>query len=127
MSYPELETLVVQFRTELHRAYHKVLLEFGFSFMVGCDMIIGDYEHPKKKFRVELSDGDDGDVDYRIRNEEGEGFTDKDFSEAENQWIHRAKSGTEGMTRELYILLKIRPKSLNSMPSANRIKRLTSL
>jgi len=111
------EMIVVRFVNERHQQFHRILLEHDFSFEVDRDLRVGlRYRHPVKPVIVELRGADEDDLEPVCIKPDGDVYYTGDFSKTEFDWIfEQVNDDFDSLRRELHVLLKVRPKSLNTM------------
>ena len=118
------EYVELRFVNERHQQFHRILLEHDFSFEVGPDLKIGfRYKHPVKPVSVEIrgADTEDGVMEPICLKPNGDVYYTGDFSQAEFDWIfEQVADDFDSLRRELHVLLRVRPKSLNTMITLGR-------
>jgi hypothetical protein len=115
----QTETMVVRFEGDDHYEFHQILIEHGFDFYVHHDLRIGEnYRHPTKPVLVDLRRADHPDDGYDVvcMKPNGDVYLEADYSDMEQRWIFdRSISDHDALRRELHVLIKVRPRSLNTL------------
>jgi hypothetical protein len=122
------EVLVVNYRNDEHKRWHVMLTSKGFSFTVDSFVICLTYIHMAKDVTVILEEsGEEPPAQYYdpkvlLRRNMPDGRKEQfiplhDFyTEAEFQWVFHDNDidSFEALDRELHILLKVRPNTMNA-------------
>ncbi len=118
------ELIVARFRDEQHQAYHKILMDNRFSYRIGPDLMVGlRYRHTIKPVIVVLKDDEDC-LGYYCENLNGVMYYKEHFTVTEWNFIYdRNINPQESLSRELYILLQVRPNSLNNLAAISNKDR----
>ena len=109
------ESITIRFRNLLHYQYHAVLMEYGFDFTVGHDLMTGlRYTHSKKPIIAIIKD--DEQMEWYCENPQGTMYYQEHFTEAEWQYMFGEEiEEPAALARMLHVLVRVRPNSLNTM------------
>lgn len=124
---PSLETVVVaSFHNEEHKKWHNIFLSHGMGFMVVGGKIGLTYTHTKG-VTITLEESEEPppaefyDAKIMVRREKGGKMEtiiplEDYYTAIEWRWaVMSAQSGFDGISRELHIILNVRPNSMNAV------------
>lgn len=100
---------LMHFANTLHRNCFKVLMSYGFDPVVTDDLVVGHlFSHPEKPVKVVLKIVD-GDMEYYCLKPNGETYDEMAYTSDEMEWITSTADASESLSRELNILIRVRP------------------